>query len=165
MEKEIILEVNFKSECDVLLELFWYTLVWMLVSLGALFYLSVEIFCIFLGFYFVIYFLPVIILHYNYEQYNKGKKLMITEKGIDFDGNFIPKETIKHVIFYGNILDVEGKNSQSLPFQSHYFYLEIESENNEKIYLTSLYSKKIMDILQGKLGIKIKKENIYYPRI
>ena len=98
----ITLKVNNRTEFFALQDLLISSLIFIGLALFMLFYLDAElIFYILIVFYFFLFFLPVIILHSNYEKYNKDKILIFEQNKIIFDSQIINTDEITNAKIYG----------------------------------------------------------------
>ena len=163
----ITLKVNNRTEFFALQDLLISSLIFIGSALFMLFYLDAElIFYILIGFYFFLFFLPVIILHSNYEKYNKDKILIFEKDKIVFDNKVIELDKIVKSNIYGTYQSLNNQSSGKLPYQTAYFYVEIQDSENQKIYLTNLLSKDLIRLIQENYpSLELKKIINTYPKI
>ncbi len=117
--------------------------------------------------YFVLFFFPVLFLHFNYLNQNRGDIFI-------FSGCIIVKkkeieilkynlEQIREITFYLN--GSKGTVNGVLAF-SDYYYVKIKLLDDSCFVITSLYSSKIDKILEENFkDVKIKTEKVFYPMI
>lgn len=117
--------------------------------------------------YFLIYFLPVLFLHLNYLNENKGVVYVI-------DNNFIfrkkDRTNIKYKIDYVSeiVIYKNGARETKVGVLAHkeYFYAKIKFLDGTNFIITSLCSNKIDKILEKNFkDVKITIEKVFYPMI
>jgi len=163
----ITLKVNNRTEFFALQDLVISTLIFIGSAIFILFYLDAEsIFYILIGFYFFLYFLPVIVLHSNYKKYNKNKILILEKNSIVFDNKIIELDKIIKSNVYGTYQSLNNQSSGKLPYQTAYFYIEIVDSENQIMYLTNLLSKDLIRLIQENYpSLELKKIINTYPKI
>jgi hypothetical protein len=117
--------------------------------------------------YFIMFFLPTMVLHFNYLFVNYGVVFEISK-------DEIVKRTKDTVLKY-TVFDIDeiiiytggtrGTVSVGLA-HSNYYYAKIAFLDGSNFIITSLYSYKIDKILQENFGnVKISIEKVFYPMI
>lgn len=117
--------------------------------------------------YFLLFFLPVIILHFNYLKENRHAVFEISKNIIlvKNDNNVLKYtiDDIDQIIIYSG--GTRNTVSPSLA-HSNYYYAKIELVNGSSFVITSLYSSKIDKILEENFkDVKITTEKVFYPMI
>lgn len=117
--------------------------------------------------YFLMFFFPVIFLHFNYLNKNKNVVFEISE-------NVIVKKNRGCVLKY-SVNDIDsiiiytgGTRNTVSPSLAHsnYYYAKIKLLNKSSFIITSLYSSKIDKILEENFkDVKITTEKVFYPMI
>ncbi len=167
MKPKIELKINNKAKFYVLQDLFIATLVFISLSLFTVFYLeTLFIFYLLLAFYLVIFFIPTMILHYNYEKFNTGKIFILEQGKIIFDNKELLSENINKVTVYGTYQAVNKQQITTKGTHHNYFYIEILDKEGRKIYLTNLLTKKLIETFEDYFpNIKIEKKITGYSYI
>lgn len=168
MKPRIELTINNKAEFYVLQDLLIATLIFIALSLFMLFSLDTEFFLyILFGFYFVMYFLPTMILYYNYQKFNRNKVFIFEEEKIIFDNNELRSENINKVTIWGTNQSINGISTSYGGFTHQaFFYIVIENKQRHKIYLTNLLLKNLIEIFEEYFpNTPVEKEIASYPFI
>ncbi|MDP2453935.1 MULTISPECIES: hypothetical protein [unclassified Kaistella] len=161
MKTDIKLEINNKTEFHALQDLIIVTVIFFFLGLTVLFYAELPFLSlILLAFYLILYLAPVIILHSNYEKYNKNKNLTLQSDKLQFGNDVINYENIEKITVFGTYQSINKTSLSNLPYQCSYFYIEIEHKNMSKIYLTNLYSKDLIEIISNKIPSQIIKQKL-----
>jgi len=165
--EKIELQQNLKTEYYALRDLLFVTIFWIPASFIFILYIPSLIgFISMIASYMVLFFIPTIYLHNNYEKYSKGKNLLIFDKIINFDEKSISFDSIKSIKAIGTGYSLGLNYFARMTHMTGYYYLEITTIEDEKIILTSLLSKDIMKIISEKIpSIKIELNPIFYPII
>lgn len=165
--QQTVLTVNLKTKFQALQDLLAASLIFISASLMMHFYFDYTLifFCLF-GFYFLFFFLPVIILHNNYEKYNEKKELIFKENKLIFDSKEIKIDEITKAKIVGTNQSINKYSYAKSAYETAYFYIEISLKNGEKIYLTNLLSKNLKEIFeQNYPSVKLEKDITIYPLI
>lgn len=117
--------------------------------------------------YFLMFFGPVIIIHFNYLKNNQATlfeispNLILKKRNAEIIEYKI--ENIERIIFYMNGSKDTGNGALAF---SKYYYARIELRDGSFFIITSLYSSKIDKILKENFkDAKITIENVFYPMI
>lgn len=117
--------------------------------------------------YFLMFFIPVVVIHFNYLNENRGTIFEINQNEI-FKKNKtnISKyctQDIKEIVIYMSGTRNRGNGGLA---HSDYFYAKIKLLDGSFFIITSLYSSKIDKILKENFkDVKIATENVFYPMI
>lgn len=111
--------------------------------------------------YLIIFLLPVIILHINYLNNSKYKSVAINENKLTIDENvFIDSDIDRIIIFATNQHFNNSVGVSALPYNDHYYYIEICLKTGDKINLTSLLDYKIdMIVKENFKSVNIVEKN------
>ncbi len=165
MQEKLELYCNWKTEYYAMRNLIFATVFWMPMCFVFIFCIP-DFFC-FAGMfvsYMLLFFIPAIIIHSNYEKYSKHKRLIVDASSLNVDGWAIEFSSIKEInargtgsalglYYFTGVIDMSG-----------YYYLEIMTDNDEKIILTSLLSKDLLKIIRDRLpSIEINLQHSIYP--
>lgn len=146
------LKISLKSQLYALRELIIISIVYFglmyFLYLNAEFDLFKILFLSTLVFYFIIFLLPIIILHINY--------LNNTYNHIKIEQNRLK---INNIIYVGNDIDKikvyatsqhfsDSVGASTLPYNDYYYYVEICLKDGKKINLSSLIDYKIDKIIR-----------------
>ena len=161
------LKINNKAEFHALKDLIFITLFFdPAIILLPFFIPNLLVFFALIAFYLALYFLPTILLHSNYEQSNENEIFYISEKKLIYRGNTITESQIQKIKAYGTPKSLKIEEFSRMTHMSGYFYVEIITNLKEKIILTSLLSKDLIEIVESEFpNIKIKKIKTFYPSI
>lgn len=164
--KQVELKINNKAEFYVLQDLLIATLVFVPLSLFML-YLNYElIFYSLIGFYLLLFFIPTIILHSNYEKINKNKIFILEPEKIIFDKTELTSKDITKVVVCGTHQAVNKQPITTKATYHNYFYIEITDKKDRKIYLTNLLTKNLIETFEEYFpNIQIEKKISSYPFI
>ena len=164
---DISLNINKKTEFQALQDLIIVTIIFLILSSIILFYADLPyLTLILLGFYIIFYLTPVMILHSNYEKYNKNKNLILQNEQLQLGNEIIEYKEIEKITAIGTYQSINKESLSKLPYQCAYFYIELTLKNQNKIYLTNLYSKDLIEIISSKIPNKtIEKKLTSFPLI
>ena len=111
--------------------------------------------------------LPVLILYFNYEKVNDGVILNLAKDRFLVNGKSILLDEIKSIKTYATHQHFSGQNgAASLTYNDYFYYMEVITNNEEKIHLTSLLGYNLDKDIQ-KMYPDIRVENVVksYPII
>lgn len=167
MTDDIKLKITHKTEFQALQDLIIVTVAFFVFDAIILFYADLPYLALLLlAFYAILYFTPVIILHSNYENVNKNKELIFRTEKLQFGNEIIEYKDIERIKAIGTYQSINKNSFSELPYQCAYFYIKIEMKNGNSIYLTNLYSKNLIDIVDNKIyNHTIEKELTSFPLI
>ncbi|MFB9110563.1 hypothetical protein [Flavobacterium gyeonganense] len=167
MENHTSFKINTKSEFKALQDLIFVTIIWVPLCLIFVFvFPSIAIFLGLLIFYLILYFIPTIYLHSNYEKYNKGKNVVINSSEIIFDGDYIYKDSIKTINAIGCPSTLGISHYSRLAHMTGYYYIEVVTNNSQTVILTSLLDKNILKIIKENFpDVTINLNSQFYPII
>lgn len=167
MKVPIELKINYKTEFKALTDLVVVSLLWIPASMIFVFILpSLLPFLAMIISYLILFFIPVIFLHSNYERENKNKILILGQGILNYGGKKIAENEIKEIKALGSGAALNLDNYARLAHMSGYYYIEIETYNDGKIFLTSLFSDKLLIYVESTFpNIKINKQKEFYPNI
>ena len=167
MKVPIELKINYKTELKAFTDLIVVSLLWIPASMIFVFILpSFVPFLAMIGSYLILFFIPVIVLHTNYELENKNKILILGQGIVKYGELKITENEIKKITAIGTGKSLNLENFARLAHMSGYYYLEIETYNGEKIFVTSLFSDKLLFYFELSFpNIRIKKQEEFYPII
>ncbi|WP_370901305.1 hypothetical protein [Chryseobacterium gossypii] len=149
----MILKVSIKSQLHALREL----LIISMVYLGGMYFLYIKtefdlfkiLFLSTFIFYFLVLFLPVIILHINYLNNNVYKNIVIEQNKLIIDNLVYKEDNIDKINIYAtrqHFSDSVGVSA--LPYNDYYYYLEVCLKDGRQINLSSLLDYKIDKIFK-----------------
>ena len=167
MKVPMELRINYKTEFKALTDLIVVSLLWIPASMIFVFILpSFLPFLAMIGFYLILFFIPVIYLHTNYKIENKNKTLILGQGIVSYGELKITENEIKEITAIGSGTALNLDNFSRLAHMSGYYYIEVETYNGVKIFLTSLFSDKLLLYFELSFpNIKIKKQKEFYPSI
>ena len=147
------LKISIKSQLHALREL----LIISVVYLGGMYFLYIKtefdlfkiLFLSTFIFYFLVLFLPVIILHVNYLNNNKHKIIIIEQNKLTIDDVIYSGENIDKVNIYASRQHFnDSVGASALPYNDYYYYLEVCLKDGKQINLSSLLDYKIDEIFK-----------------
>ena len=161
------LRINYKTELKAFTDLIVVSSLWIPASMIFVFILpSFLPFLAMIGSYLILFFIPVIYLHTNYKRENKNKTLILGQGIVIYGGLKITENEINEITAIGSSTALNQDNFARLAHMSGYYYIEIKTYNDEKIFLTSLFSDKLLVFFELSFpNIKIKKQKEFYPII
>lgn len=117
--------------------------------------------------YFLLFFIPVVVLHFNYLTMNQDIIFEISKNKIlkQNKTNILKycTQDIEEIIFYMSGTRNRGNGGLA---HSSYYYAKIKLLNGSSFIITSLHSSKIDKILEENFkNVKITTENVFYPMI
>lgn len=153
----------------MLLDLFLFSVIYLLLIIYFLDALSIKTQLIFIGIYSLIFILPTIIIHYNYYRFSSGRMYTFELDYIKIDfGNdvlILSKKDIKEINFYMTPNRIKKSGLINFPFE-RYYYGEIKTAKQGSVIITCLFSSKIDDILiETYKDILISKSERFFPYI
>ena len=167
MKERIEFKVNSKTALKALTDLIVVSFLFIPASLIFVFILpSLLSFLAVILAYSLLYFIPVLYLHSNYENENKGKILILRAGELSYDGQNIAERDIKEINAFGTGASLNLDHYSRLAHMSGYFYVEIKTNNNLNIYLTSLLSHQLIYYVEASFPkTKINKLKKFYPTL
>lgn len=161
------LKVSFWNQIKLLRDLIFISLVYFFIVFFFFNSLELKLKIYLLIPYFLLFFLPVIILHLNYLKENNGIVFEIKENVILFKENNV---SLKYQIddFDEIIIFTGGTRNTVSPSLAHsnYYYIKIKLRDGSFFVITSLCSSKIDKILKENFkDVKTMVEKVFYPII
>lgn len=97
--------------------------------------------------YILAFFLPVVILHFNYLSHSKYENIAIEENKLRINKDLFINSDIDQInIFATNQHFNDSVGVSALPYNDYYYYIEICLKTGDRIILTSLLDYK-MDLI------------------
>lgn len=117
------------------------------------------------GLYFLIFCLPVLILHFNY--LNEGvKAVSIGDSKILLKKEIIVSDQIESISIYATYQHFYGSWGISLPYNDYYYYVYIKLKDGNVFFLNSLLGYKLdRYLIENFPNVKINKNISIYPYI
>ena len=163
MKNRTLLKINAKSELVALKDLIFVTVLWLILCLIFPFF---EVFIALVISYLILFFIPTVYLHSNYEKYNKGIDVIINHSEIIFNGDYVKKDSITKINAIGCPSPLGIANYSRLAHMTGYYYLEVITNDDRRIILTSLLDKNILKIIKENFpDITINLSSKFYPLI
>ncbi|MHA3044645.1 hypothetical protein JSO61_004800 [Riemerella anatipestifer] len=109
-------------------------------------------------FYFIVFLLPVMVLHINYLN-NSYKQLSIEQNKLTINNTIYTENEIDKIKIYATSQHFnDSVGVSALPYNDYYYYIRVDLKNGEKINLSSLIDHKIDKIITENFkNIKIDK--------
>ncbi|KIC00228.1 hypothetical protein OA93_01030 [Flavobacterium sp. KMS] len=161
------LKINFLNQLKILLDLIFITFIYFLMIYYFYTSFDIKLIVYLLIPYFLMFFLPVSWLHFNYLNetkdvvYEISKNVILKKRGIEilkYNNSDISEITFR--------LNGSKDTSNGTLAYSKYYYAKVKLLDGSFFIITSLYSSKIDTILEENFkDIKITKEKVFYPII
>lgn len=161
------LKLSFWNQVKMLMGLIFMSLVyfsflyfgWNSFDLKLMFFLLIP--------YFVLFFIPVMCIHFNYLNENQGVFFEISKDMIFVNTNAqvlkYTSEDIGEIVFYMSGTRNRGNGGLA---HSGYYYARVNLLDGSSFIITSLYSSKIDKIIEENFkDVKMITEKVFYPMI